>query len=127
MPLQGLDPFDALLGHPDDEAEVRQTDRMARLRAKHALLLRQLPAPNSAYSDAELERLEARLDATLEALHVAFDPKAVLPADALRALSSGNEIEAVWCYRRATGASLREALRLIRSIDRTTLNLYGPN
>lgn len=127
MPLQGLDPFDALLGLPEDAVQAELTDRMARLRAKHAMLLRQLPAPDSAYSAAELERLEDRLDAALRALHVAYDPMAALPADALRALASGDEVEAVWCYRRATGASLREALHLVRSVDQTGPSSHGPN
>ncbi|MEM7417592.1 MAG: hypothetical protein AAF389_19045 [Gemmatimonadota bacterium] len=112
------DPVGAHL-EPIEDRPVDEADQLARLRAKYEMVRRRLPAPNVAHDLGELDLLESRLDAALEALQLTFDPTAAVPLDALNSLRAGDEIAAVNHYRRATGASFREAQRLIRSLDPT--------
>lgn len=115
--------FEYALGSSLDSVDDRpaaEADQLARVRAKFESVRGQLPAPGTAQADGTLELLEARLDAMLRALELNFDPAAALPDDARIAMNAGDEIAAVYCYRRATGASLKEAQRLIRSLGATT-------
>ncbi|GMV21574.1 MAG: hypothetical protein AMXMBFR57_15230 [Acidimicrobiia bacterium] len=58
---------------------------------------------------ARLSRLEAKVDALLDAGGVTFDPLRDVPTDVRTALEQGETILAIRRFREATGASLKEA------------------
>ncbi len=58
---------------------------------------------------ARLSRLEAKVDALLDAGGVTFDPLRDVPLDVRSALEQGERILAIKRFREATGAGLKEA------------------
>jgi ribosomal protein L7/L12 len=70
-------------------------------------------------SVSALSRIEAKLDLLLKNAGAASeDPLADLPAPVLEALRAGNKIEAIRCYREATGAGLKEAKEAVEELQR---------
>lgn len=94
-------------------------DLLARVRAKRATVLPYLDVPAAEFGmTVPLEELEPRLDSIMERLGVPYDPEAALPQTARDALVDGRDVDAVYAYRRATGARLIESLRVVRSLRR---------
>jgi ribosomal protein L7/L12 len=82
------------------------------------VLLAQLRASAMAGRTVALARLEAKVDLLLKNANIKYDPTANLPPDVADALRRGAKIEAIKCYRNATGAGLKEAKDFIESLQR---------
>lgn len=54
-----------------------------------------------------------KLDLLLKHAGIEFDPLQDLPTQVVEALHRGNKIEAIRCYREATGTGLRESKEII--------------
>jgi hypothetical protein len=67
---------------------------------------------------AGILRLDAKIDALLSSSGVQFDFQTNLPDGVAQALESGEKIQAIKHYRRATGAGLEEAKEFIEFIQR---------
>jgi len=67
---------------------------------------------------ARLSRLEAKVDALLDAGGVTFDPLRDVPPDVRTALEQGETILAIRRFREATGASLKEAKDFVDEVRR---------
>lgn len=67
---------------------------------------------------ARLSRLEAKVDALLDAGGVTFDPFRDVPPDVRTALEQGETILAIRRFREATGASLKEAKDFVDEVRR---------
>jgi len=65
-----------------------------------------------------LSRLDAKVDALLEASGVAFDPKRDVPVGVQEALDQGETILAIKRLREATGIGLKEAKEFIDEVRR---------
>ena len=67
---------------------------------------------------ARLSRLDAKVDALLEAAGVSFDPMRDVPVGVREALEQGETILAIKRFREATGAGLKEAKDFVDDIRR---------
>ena len=67
---------------------------------------------------ARLSRLDAKVDALLEASGVAFDAMRDVPVGVREALEQGETILAIKRFREATGAGLKEAKDFVDEIRR---------
>ena len=67
---------------------------------------------------ARLSRLDAKVDALLEAAGVSFDPMRDVPVGVREALEQGETILAIKRFREATGAGLKEAKDFVDHIRR---------
>ena len=67
---------------------------------------------------ARLSRLDAKVDALLEAAGVSFDPMRDVPVGVRVALEQGETILAIKRFREATGAGLKEAKDFVDDIRR---------
>lgn len=67
---------------------------------------------------ARLSRLDAKVDALLDASGVSFDPMRDVPPGVREALDQGATILAIKRYREATGAGLQEAKDFIDEVRR---------
>jgi ribosomal protein L7/L12 len=67
---------------------------------------------------ARLSRLDAKMDALLEASGVAFDAMRDVPVGVREALEQGETILAIKRFREATGAGLKEAKDFVDEIRR---------
>jgi ribosomal protein L7/L12 len=65
-----------------------------------------------------LARLDAKVDALLEAGGVHFDPYQEVPADVREALERGETILAIRRFRQATGVGLKEAKDFVDELRR---------
>jgi hypothetical protein len=65
-----------------------------------------------------LSRVEAKINLLLEHAGIEFDPYKGLPQEVADAVRRGEKIQAIKLYRRATGASLREAKEFIEDVQR---------
>jgi len=66
---------------------------------------------------ARLSRLEGKLDLLLRQAGLTYDPNVQLPPGVLEALQRGEKIQAIKCYREATGVSLVEAKDFIEELQ----------
>jgi ribosomal protein L7/L12 len=67
---------------------------------------------------ARLSRLDAKVDALLEASGVSFDAMRDMPVGVREALDQGETILAIKRFREATGAGLKEAKDFVDEIRR---------
>jgi ribosomal protein L7/L12 len=67
---------------------------------------------------ARLSRLDAKVDALLEAAGVSFDAMRDVPAGVREALEQGETILAIKRFREATGAGLKEAREFVDDVRR---------
>lgn len=67
---------------------------------------------------ARLSRLDAKVDALLEAAGVRFDAMRDVPPDVREALERGETILAIKRFREATGAGLKEAKDFVDEVRR---------
>jgi hypothetical protein len=67
---------------------------------------------------AALVRLESKLDLLLSHAGLHFDPFANVPPSVAEALRRGEKIQAIKCYREATGVGLKEAKDFVEEIQR---------
>jgi ribosomal protein L7/L12 len=67
---------------------------------------------------SSLSRIEAKLDLLLKDAGIAYEPFADLPPSVVEALRGGEKIQAIKCYREATGAGLKEAKEFIEEVQR---------
>jgi hypothetical protein len=96
---------------PEEAARAR------RIRSKLELALRELGIPEGAFEGGDgLERVEQAADRLLAAVGAEWTIREELPEAALEALRRGKEVEAIYHYRRATGASLKEAKGMMTSL-----------
>jgi len=65
-----------------------------------------------------LVRLEAKVDALLEAAGISYDPYRNAPAGVREALERGETIPAIKRFREATGAGLKEAKEFVDELRR---------
>lgn len=66
----------------------------------------------------KLSRVDAKLDLLLSHSGLAYDPCKNLPRAVVAALQDGRKIEAIKCYREATGVGLKEAKDVIEEVQR---------
>lgn len=105
-------------GGSDEAGGGRDARQLARVRGKLSVVLSELGfGPESSDGERSLNALEARLDDLLRALGVAYDEVGAMPDAAIEALRQGKTVEAIYYYRRATGASLKEAYAAVRSVE----------
>jgi hypothetical protein len=82
------------------------------------LILSELGLDSDGESDEGiLFAVEEKLDRVLESLGLEYDPTEGVPPEALVSLRDGKEVEAIYHFRKATGASLRETMGVLRGID----------
>ncbi len=68
---------------------------------------------------AALSRIEAKLDLLLKNGAVPFeDPFDGVPPPVVESIRAGNKIEAIKCYRDATGAGLKESKEFVEEVQR---------
>jgi ribosomal protein L7/L12 len=67
---------------------------------------------------ARLASMETKLDILLNHFGLQFDPYKNLPNAVVQALRSGEKIQAIRCYREATGVTLRDAKDFIEQVQR---------
>jgi hypothetical protein len=65
-----------------------------------------------------LWRIEAKIDLLLKQAGVEFNPFGILPQAVVEALARGEKIQAIKCYREATGAGLKESKDVIEEAQR---------
>ena len=66
----------------------------------------------------KLSLLDAKLDLLLRHSGVDYDPYKNLPPKVADAVQAGRKIEAIKCYREATGVDLKEAKEFIEDVQR---------
>lgn len=65
-----------------------------------------------------LWRIEAKIDLLLKQAGVEFNPFRNLPQSVVEALARGKKVQAIKCYREATGAGLKESKDVIEEAQR---------
>jgi hypothetical protein len=66
----------------------------------------------------KLSSVDAKLDLLLKHAGLEYDPYKNLPPAVVEALRSGKKIEAIKCYRQASGVGLKEAKDFIEEAQR---------
>lgn len=93
--------------------------QVRRVRAKLELLLDALElASEGPNMPSPLEHLESRLDDILQKLNLRYLTENSAPREVVELAKAGRRTEAVTTYRRLVGATLEEALGVIRAIKR---------
>lgn len=120
MTTSGFGGLSTLIESFGEEGDPERDEQARRIVAKLDLLLddEATTARPEGVGDP-LDELEERVDQLLDRLGCAVPPRSDLPPDVEKAARAGREIEAIYLYRKATGASLRSAMRAVRQLTRS--------
>jgi len=66
----------------------------------------------------KLSSVDAKLDLLLQQAGIKYDPYKGAPAGVMEAIREGRKIEAIKCYREATGAGLKESKDFVEALQR---------